>query len=72
MIMSFTCAVPGSKIEKIAPAPVALILFQRSSFSSQMLAFDCVSKSKSRTRLPSFARAAAVLTIRDVFPTPPL
>jgi hypothetical protein len=39
---------------------------------SQMLAFDCVSKSNSSTRLPALARLAAVLTISEVLPTPPL
>ncbi len=37
-----------------------------------MLAFDWVSKSNSSTRLPILAKAAAVFTISDVFPTPPL
>ena len=38
----------------------------------KMLAFDCVSKSHRSTRLPALTSAAAVLTINDVLPTPPL
>jgi len=33
---------------------------------------DCVSKSQTSTRLPAFTSAAAVLTMSDVLPTPPL
>ena len=37
-----------------------------------VLAFDCVSRSNRSTRLPILADAAAVFTMRDVFPMPPL
>ena len=44
---------PESKIADTAPSPAALILFHRSSRSSQMLALDCRSKSQIKHACPT-------------------